>query len=196
MHSNVKFAAAVHRSQDFPPVRLPELVLAGRSNVGKSSFINSFYHVKGLAKVSQTPGKTRSLNYYLVDDTYYAVDLPGYGYAKASKEDQKKWISLIEMYFRESGMIRLAMLLVDGRVTNSPLDEEMRNFVEQAGIPYVLLISKADKLKQADIAAVRKRFRPLTQNSSAVAEPLFYSSITGAGKKEIQKLLFSQFYPQ
>ena len=118
MFENQKFITSVFNISDLPKQSLPEVVLCGRSNVGKSSFINSLFNRKDLAKTSSTPGKTRSINYYQIDNNFFIVDLPGYGYAKASMSERKKWGKLINDFFSVSKNIKLTIHLLDNLMYN------------------------------------------------------------------------------
>jgi GTP-binding protein len=169
-------------------------VLCGRSNVGKSSFINSLFNRKNLAKTSSTPGKTRSINYYSIDSKFYVVDLPGYGYAKISQSERKKWGELINDYFSASKQIQLTIHLIDSRHKPTELDIKLNDMLRSLDIPYIVILSKSDKLKQSEFSLAKKRaiefFPELILN-----ENLFYfSSVKGTGNKEIKKLLTALFY--
>ena len=115
MFENQKYITSVFSTSELPKERLPEVVLCGRSNVGKSSFINSLFNRKNLAKTSSTPGKTRSINYYDIDSRFYMVDLPGYGYAKISQSERKKWGKLVNDFFANSNHIHLTIHIIDSR---------------------------------------------------------------------------------
>ena len=121
------FVKSVYSLDQLPEKKLPEVVLCGRSNVGKSSFINSIFNKKNLAKTSATPGKTRSINYYSVDDVFYVVDLPGYGFAKTSLEERKKWQFLIDKFLKKSEQLEFAFHLIDCRHDPTELDIKMNN---------------------------------------------------------------------
>ena len=122
MFENQKFIASAFSIAELPKEKLPEVVLCGRSNVGKSSFINSLFNRKNLAKTSSTPGKTRSINYYDIDSKFYLVDLPGYGYAKISQSERKKWGKLINDFFTTSKNIVLTVHVLDSRHKPTELD--------------------------------------------------------------------------
>ncbi|MEO8230828.1 MAG: ribosome biogenesis GTP-binding protein YihA/YsxC [Ignavibacteriota bacterium] len=194
MFENPKFIASAYSVTDLPKERFPEVVLCGRSNVGKSSFINSIFNRKNLAKTSSTPGKTRSINYYNIDSKFYIVDLPGYGYAKISQSERKKWGSLINDFFSKSEHIQLTIHLIDSRHKPTELDIKLNDMLRSLRIPYIVLLNKSDKLKQSEFSKAKKTaiefFPELLLN-----ENLFYfSSIKGTGNKEIKKLLTALFY--
>jgi GTP-binding protein len=135
-----------------PPSDRPEVVLAGKSNVGKSSLINAIADNKKLARVSQTPGKTRTVNYFDVDNTIYFADLPGYGYAKAPKDTQQKFAALVDRYFTCGRPIALVLLLIDIRHTPSPEDVSMISYLNAQKIPYFIVFAKCDKFSRAQLA--------------------------------------------
>jgi GTP-binding protein len=194
MFETQKFIASVFSATELPKEKLPEVVLCGRSNVGKSSFINSLFNRKNLAKTSSTPGKTRSINYYEIDSKFYVVDLPGYGYAKISQSERKKWGNLINDFFSTSKYIQLTIHLIDSRHKPTELDIELNDMLRTLDIPYIVLLNKSDKLKQSEFSISKKKvievFPELILN-----ENLFYfSSVKGTGNKEIKKLLSALFY--
>ncbi len=194
MFENTKFIASAYSISEIPKERFREVVLCGRSNVGKSSFINSILNKKNLAKTSSTPGKTRSINYYNIDSRFYIVDLPGYGYAKTSQAERKKWGSLINDFFLKSGYIQLTIHLIDSRHKPTELDVKLNDMIRSLEIPYIVLLNKTDKLKQSELSETKKittkYFPELILN-----ENLFYfSSVKGTGNKEIKKLLTALFY--
>ena len=143
------FKAAYGTSSQLPESTRPEVSFAGRSNVGKSSLLNKLMYRKGLAKVSQTPGKTATINFYDVDGTDF-VDLPGYGYAKVAKSEKGRWSELIEGYFNQDRRFALVVSLVDIRHDPSALDMHMAKFLWENDFPFAIALTKADKLsKQA-----------------------------------------------
>lgn len=143
--SNVTFSRAYGTLDQLPPSTLPEVSFAGRSNVGKSSLINKLFNRKSLAKVSSTPGKTATINFYDASNVYF-VDLPGYGFAKVSKSEKQRWTALIDGYFTQKRRHSLVCSLVDIRHDASPLDVQMINFLNQLELPYLVVFTKADKL--------------------------------------------------
>lgn len=194
MFENQKFIASAFSITDLPKEKLPEVVLCGRSNVGKSTFINSLFNRKNLAKTSSTPGKTRSINYYSIDSRFYVVDLPGYGYAKISQSERKKWGNLINEFFSTSKHISLTIHLIDSRHLPTELDVKLNSMLRSLDIPYIVLLNKSDKLKQSEYSIARKRvveyFPELIFNENLY----FFSSVKGTGSKEIKKLLTALFY--
>lgn len=194
MFENPTFIASAFDLTQLPKVKLPEVVLCGRSNVGKSSFINSLFNRKGLAKTSSTPGKTRSINYYNIDSKFYVVDLPGYGYAKINLTERKKWGKLINDFFASSKHIQYTIHIIDSRHKPTELDVNLNGMLRELNLPYIVLLSKSDKLKQSEfsvsVKSVKEMFPELLLNENL----FFYSSVKGTGIKEIKKLLTTLFY--
>lgn len=186
---SIELYKVVFNIRELPTSGIPEIVLCGRSNVGKSSFINSLFNKKNLAKTSSTPGKTRSINYYFVNNTYYLVDLPGYGYAKASKSDKEKWDKLINDYFSTSKNIFLAVHLIDSRHTPTALDITLHNYLLSEKIPSLLILTKADKLKQSEKSNAAKQVRTIFPQLQLNENVFFYSSVAGTGHKEVLNFL-------
>lgn len=184
----------VYSLNQLPKHRLPEVVLCGRSNVGKSSFINSLFNKKNLAKTSSTPGKTRSINFYLIDDIFYLVDLPGYGFAKASIEERKKWQSLIGDFLLKSDYIKLVFHLIDSRHIPTELDIQMNKLLLELNLPYIFILNKVDKIKSSDRKKYFNDFKKIFPESVLDENTIFYSSVTKVGKKEISSLLSQSFY--
>lgn len=189
----IEFIKPVYKMTEIPKKELPTVVLCGRSNVGKSSFINSIFAPAKVAKTSSTPGKTRAMNYYIVENKFYIVDLPGFGYAQVSKKERDEWQLLIEKYFQLNKQIMLAVHIVDSRHEPMPPDLQLNDFLRNQEIPYWVILNKIDKLKQSEIALAKRgivmKFPELILN-----ENLFlYSTVKGTGKKEIVKLLSTLF---
>ena len=143
---NPKFEISAVGSKQYPKSNLPEIVLAGKSNVGKSSFINTLVNRKSLARTSSQPGKTRQINFYDIDSKFYFVDLPGYGYSKMSKQEQEKVSEFIEEYLFTRKNINLIILLIDIRHKPSDNDILMFNYIRSIGHNYIVLANKADKI--------------------------------------------------
>ncbi len=133
----------------YPESELPEIAMVGRSNVGKSSVINLMTNRKKLARVGNTPGKTRQINFFSLEDKLVLVDLPGYGYAKVSKEEKKKWGSIVETYLNQREQLELILMLVDIRHKPTADDKLMRQWICAMGKPYIILATKADKIARA-----------------------------------------------
>ncbi len=143
---NPKFEISAVRLNQYPKNNLPEIVLVGKSNVGKSSFVNTMVNRKKLARTSSAPGKTRQLNFYNIDDTFYFVDLPGYGYSKMSKKEQEQVGKFIEHYLFHRKQISLIIFLVDIRHKPTANDKLMYNYIISSKIPFIILANKADKI--------------------------------------------------
>ena len=158
--NKVEYERSFGTSKQLPESTLPEVAFAGRSNVGKSSLLNTLFNRKGLAKVSQTPGKTSTINFFLTDDARF-VDLPGYGFAKVSKSERARWAELIEGYFNQDRNFALVCSLVDIRHPASALDENMIGFLREAGLPFLIVLTKGDKLSKSKCdqqrAAIRRQ---------------------------------------
>ena len=162
---NPKFEISAVRENQYPKNGLPEVVLVGKSNVGKSSFINTMINRKKLARTSSEPGKTRQLNFYNMDDKFYFVDLPGYGYSKMSKKEQEQVGKFIEEYLFNRKQIALIIFLVDIRHFPTANDRLMYDYVIRSGLPCMILANKADKIavtKVSDIASqLQKTLNPI-----------------------------------
>ena len=150
-----RFIRSVYDPKELPTDGLPEIALIGRSNVGKSSIINALAEKKELARTSSTPGKTQCLNYYSFDN-FYLVDMPGYGYARASKTSRFQWIGLIERYFETRNELRAIGILVDARHIGLENDIILMTWLSEQEHPWFIVLTKIDKVKQQDIAAHEK----------------------------------------
>ncbi len=185
----IEFIKPVYKPSEIPQKELPTVVLCGRSNVGKSSFINSIFTPLKIAKTSSTPGKTRSINYYLVEDKFYMVDLPGFGYAQVSKQERDSWQKLIEEYLEINKQIVLAIHLIDSRHDPMPLDIQLNSLLREQDIAYLVILNKVDKLKQSELAASQKITREFFPELIVNENLFLYSTIKGTGKKEVVKHL-------
>jgi GTP-binding protein len=190
----VKFEKSVHLIKQLPEVGRPEIVLCGRSNVGKSSFINSFFNRTKLAQTSSKPGKTRSLNYYNIDDKLYFVDLPGFGYASVSKTEIIRWKKLIEDYFAEKRNFLVAFHFVDSRIGMTKLDFVLNSFLVENNIPFIIILSKIDKLKMSEKASITKIVLEQMENRISPNQIFEYSSTKGNGKKKLLSYYNSLIY--
>ncbi|MBN1567106.1 MAG: YihA family ribosome biogenesis GTP-binding protein [Acidobacteria bacterium] len=178
-----EFVVSAVSESDFPRKGIPEIVFAGRSNVGKSSLINRLAGKAKLARTSATPGKTQSINFYRIDNAFYFVDLPGFGYAKAGKFAVQQWKKLIEKYFENRPSITLVIHLVDSRMPPTDLDFRLSEWLAKLKIPRMLAATKSDKLsnnqRSASMRTIAKSF--------GVQSLVMSSAETGAGCKEIWK---------
>ena len=177
----IEFERSVFKLDDLPSNGLPEICISGRSNVGKSSLINKIAGRKNLAKISSKPGKTRSINYYIVDDAFYLVDLPGYGYAKVSKTERALFGNIVEPYMNQRQELRGIMQLVDGRHGPVSGDHAMIEWIQSWRGESLFVFTKSDKLRARDREKVLKVY---TKEAQAVDYVLF-SSVTGTGTQEI-----------
>jgi GTP-binding protein len=178
---------AVRMSQ-YPEDNKAEFLLVGRSNVGKSSFINTVLNRKNIARTSATPGKTQTLNFYIVNDNFYLVDVPGYGYAAVNRDTQKKFGMMIEEYLINRKNLKRVFLLIDYRHKPSEDDELMFNFMKYYNLDVTIVATKFDKVKQSDRAkndkAIQETFK-LGENDNIV----LFSSVSKKGKEEIQNII-------
>lgn len=154
--NNPKFEISAVKSAQYPKNDLPEIVLVGKSNVGKSSFINTMINRKKLARTSSEPGKTRQINFYNIDEKFYFVDLPGYGFSKMSKKEQEQVGKFIEEYLFNREQISLIIFLVDIRHSPSENDKLMYDYVIRSGLPFIILANKADKIAITKVDAASK----------------------------------------
>jgi GTP-binding protein len=189
MLENIEFVKSVYLIKDLPKSSKSEVILCGRSNVGKSSLINSLFNRKNLAKTSSTPGKTRSINYYEVDRKFFLVDLPGFGYAKISKKERHYWASLIEGYLAESRNISLAFHLIDSRHKPTELDLKLNELLEYYRLSYSIILTKIDKLNQSQLAKTKRDISEIFPALDTGYNLFTYSSVKKTDKKQIiQKL--------
>ena len=156
---NPKFEISAVSPKQYPNKNLPEIVLVGKSNVGKSSFINTMINRKNLARTSSEPGKTRQINFYNIDDLFYFVDLPGYGYSKMSKKEQAQVGKFIEEYLFNRNEISLIIFLVDIRHSPSENDKLMYNYIISSNIPFIILANKADKIAITKVDSATKNLQ-------------------------------------
>ena len=191
--SKIEFIKSVSALDQLPELELPEIALAGRSNVGKSSFINTLFNRKGLAKISSTPGKTRTLNYYNVENKFYLVDLPGFGYAKVSKTERESWEKLLIKYFQNNPNITRIIHFIDSRHKPTQLDIILNKLLIGLDIPYIVLLNKVDKLKQSELAKAKKEIKEVFPELSIGDNLFLFSSVKGTGKKELTNFLFSAY---
>lgn len=186
-YHNVQFDRSFGTSAQLPPSTMPEVAFAGRSNVGKSSLLNKLFNRKGLAKVSSTPGKTATINFFEAEGIRF-VDLPGYGFAKVSKSEKVRWSELIEGYFNQERELALVVSLIDIRHAASDLDENMISFLQESGLPFVIALTKADKLshqQQNKQRAALKKQLDLTEDIPMIAT----SSTKGDGIEELRRTI-------
>ena len=184
---NSKFVRSLSAFTNFPGQGLPEIAMVGKSNVGKSSLINSMTGNSKLARTSSAPGKTRLVNLYLINDSFFLVDLPGYGFAKAPKQEKEKWAEMIEGYLKGSENLRRVFQLVDLRHEPTQEDQMMVEYLRHYDIPFTVVATKADKLSGAQ----RGRSIPAICRALAVQpwEVIVYSSQNGLGRDKLLELI-------
>ena len=187
---SAKFAHSLDRLRPFPGQGMPEIAMAGKSNVGKSSMINSLLGNSKLARISSEPGKTRLVNFYRVNEQFWLVDLPGYGFAKAPKAERERWAAMIEGYLEGSQHLRRVLHLVDIRHAPTQEDQMMVEYLRHYDIPFTVVATKADKLSKA----ARGRSIPVICRTLAVQpwEVIPYSSEDGTGREKVLELLKSE----
>ena len=177
-----QFVRSAAKPADFPRDGLPQVVFAGRSNVGKSSVINRILNRKNFARVGSAPGKTTNINYFSVDQKLYLVDLPGYGYAKVSKQERDRWGRLIEAWFSDTDRMALGILVVDARHKPTADDCMMAQVFLSSGKPFLVAANKLDKLKKSEINGNQQLIRETLALSDSIPLILF-SAERGEGKE-------------
>lgn len=182
IHKAELVISAVDKSQ-YPKDDLPEIALAGRSNVGKSSFINKMIGRKNLVHTSSKPGKTRTLNFYRINDRFYFVDVPGYGYAKVSKKEREKWGRMMEDYFETRKNLRAVVLIIDSRHLPTTDDLQMYEYATYLNIPLIIIATKVDKISKnkwnKNVHDIKKAFQ-------APEAPIIpFSAVTGMNKDKV-----------
>jgi len=172
-----------------PPTELPEVAFAGRSNVGKSSLLNKLIRRKAFARVSRTPGRTREINFFRVNDAFILSDLPGYGYARISKEKKADWKPLIEGYLKRTPTLAGVVLLLDIRREPSEDDIAMLDFLAEIGVPAVIVLTKVDKVSR--IAAGERKDAIMAALALSRDQTIPFSATTGEGRDELAEALMS-----
>ena len=189
--NQVNLRISAGQPRQFPTDAMVQIAFSGRSNVGKSSLINSLLGRKSLARVSSAPGKTITVNFYDVDKKLFLVDLPGYGFAKRRPEDKEQWSALTDGYFTKNpnlDLVKLVIQLIDSRIGPTADDEMMLQFLREAQIPFVVVATKADKLN----ATERKKSTELLSSHPDIPADtpiLFYSALKGEGRQELWRLI-------
>ena len=179
---NCTFIAASNSLTNLPPISLPEIAFAGRSNVGKSSLVNALTGRNTLARTSQTPGRTRQLIFFALANRINLVDLPGYGYAKAPKTDIKSWTGLTRRFLSGRQSLQRMMLLIDSRRGIGPGDKEMMKLMDEAAVSWAVVLTKMDKLKQSEKAALISKIEAgISRHVAAYPQVWATSSETGDG---------------
>jgi len=188
-----QYVGSYVKAEQLPADGLPEIALVGRSNVGKSSLINRITNRRNLAKSSSTPGKTRTINYYLINGEFYLVDLPGYGFAKVARSEKQRWGRMIESYLQRRPQLQGVIQLVDIRHAPSEQDVQMKDWLRQLQIPLLVVATKADKISRGarlqNLAVVMKQM-------GLEQIPLHFSAANGAGQEELLEEMAAALYPE
>lgn len=185
--NKAEFCASYGKFSQIPPCSRPEIVFAGRSNVGKSTLINKILNRKNLARVSSVPGKTATINFYSIENIYLA-DLPGYGYAKVSKSEKERWSELIEGYLNSDRDMRIVFSLIDMRHAPTKDDINMINYLIETQLPFAVVLTKADKLNKTERANRMESFKteiPCFEQIHVIP----FSSVTAEGVEEIRNII-------
>jgi GTP-binding protein len=183
---SAEFVLSAKEPAHYPPALLPEVAFAGRSNVGKSSLINTLVNRKGLARTSNTPGRTQEINFFIVNDRMGFIDLPGYGYAKVPEKIRKNWGTMIETYLRERSTLRLVVLILDIRRDPSEEDRQLIRWLQFYRLHFLMVLTKTDKLSRNQLTVRRRRIAESLILVSA-APLINFSAKTGEGKELIWK---------
>ncbi len=187
---NCEFVAGVAELGRLPNIGLPEVAFAGRSNVGKSSLINSLTNRKALARTSSAPGRTRQINFFVLGERLMLVDLPGYGYAKAPKDEIRAWNQLVNSYLSGRPNLLRTILLIDARHSLKPADDPVMELLDAAAVSYQAVLTKSDKLKPASWAGMRAgTMQILATHAAAHPSLLFTSTATGEGLPELRSAI-------
>lgn len=190
-----EFIRSAASPKDFPRDGRPQVAFAGRSNVGKSSVINRLLGRKNFARVGAAPGKTVHINYFLIDEVFYLVDLPGYGYAKVSKAEKDRWGRLMEDYFADRSLMTLGVMIVDARHKPTAEDRVMAQWYKDTGCPFFVVANKLDKLKKREIEPNLFQIRETLELDETV-NVIPFSAEKGDGKQELVDLLMSALREQ
>lgn len=183
---NAKYETTVVRPDQYPVTGYPEIAFAGRSNVGKSSIVNSLTNRKALARTGVTPGKTKEIIYFNIDDKLYFVDLPGYGFASVSKTQKRSWGSIVEGYLGKRHELKMLVMMVDIRHTPTMDDQMMYDWLKSTGLPHVVVASKFDKISRSQLKARLDEIRKVLDVPNEI-KILPYSAINKSGVEELWK---------
>ena len=184
---SAEFVKSASKPSEYPKGGLPELAIAGKSNVGKSSLINALVNRKNLAKISSTPGRTQLINFFQINGKLSLVDLPGYGYAKVPLHIRQTWKPMVESYLQTREDIRLVILIIDARRGASAEDLNLLDWLDYHRIPSLIVLTKTDKLSQIERAQQK---RNLSENPLLASRPfLFFSAVSAEGKDELWKII-------
>jgi GTP-binding protein len=179
--SSARFVKSATRPDDFPRDLRPEIAFCGRSNIGKSSLLNSLTNVPGLARTSSSPGRTQTINFFLIDNRLYFVDLPGYGYAKVPKAIKENWGEMIAGYLRDRDQLKLALMLVDSRMPPTDSDVLMKNWLDHHRIPNAVVLTKIDKISRNQLQQALRT----SADTLKTKEILPFSAVTSSGRDQL-----------
>lgn len=181
---------------DCPPQTIPEFCFAGRSNVGKSSLINKVTNKRRLARTSNTPGKTQQMNYYKIDESFYLVDLPGFGFAKVPKKERERWGKNIQNYLLNRDTLRLILHLVDARHNPAKLDEDFFYWMASNQMPFSVVLTKADKISGNKLQSSKKKVENVLSEMNIEVPVIPCSAVSGRGIGELQSLILEFITPK
>ncbi len=190
MNLQAIFEIGAASPQQFPEPTLPEIAFAGRSNVGKSSLLNTLVGTKQLARVSTTPGKTQEINFYRIDESFRFVDLPGYGYAKTSQQRRRSWGKLITTYFDSGRPLAMVVHLIDSRLTLQDSDARVLRMFIEGGFPVQVVLTKIDKLKQGERVRQERVLASALEDLGYRNRLILLSSLKGIGRKDLLQSIF------
>ncbi len=181
--TSAEFIKSATKPSEYPPGNLPEIAIAGKSNVGKSSLINTLVNRKNLARTSSSPGRTQTINFFRVNEKISLVDLPGYGYAKVSLRIREAWKPMVESYLQTREGIRMVVLILDARRGPSPEDLTLLDWLDYHEIPSLIVLTKVDKLSQIERARQKRNLAAVPLLSGKTI--CFFSALTGEGKEDL-----------
>jgi GTP-binding protein len=187
--NSAEFIISAAHLYQVPASELPEVAFIGRSNVGKSSLINSLCNRKSLAKTSTQPGKTRVLNFYRINNSIHFVDLPGYGYARVPDQIRSGWQRIIEGYLKSRKNLKLGLVILDSRHEPTRLDNSMIEWLEYYEIPFAVILTKSDKISRQKVHQRKMTVKEITRELQKCIDILTYSSVTGEGKSALVSLI-------
>jgi len=179
--TSARFVKSATKTDEFPRDQRPEIAFCGRSNIGKSSLLNTLTNSRGLARTSASPGRTQTLNFFQVNERLYFVDLPGYGYAKVSKSLRETWGPMVQGYLQEREQLRLTLMLVDSRMPPTELDVTMKEWLDHHHIPNAVVLTKADKISRNQLSQALRTGAETLKTKEIIA----FSAVTGIGKEEL-----------
>jgi GTP-binding protein len=179
--SSARFVKSATKSDEFPRDQRPEIAFCGRSNIGKSTLLNTLTNVHGLARTSSSPGRTQTINFFLIDERMYFVDLPGYGFAKVPKAVKDNWGSMIENYLRHRDQLKLTLILVDSRMPPTESDVTMKRWLDHHRIPNAVVLTKTDKISRNHLSQALQT----SAQTLNTKEIIPFSAVTGSGKDAI-----------